>query len=93
MQETPIRFLGWEDPLRRERQTLQCSGLEKSMGLQRVGHHWVTFTFRHLPAPEPTMVLVAGRQTMVFTWGPCSPRAGGYVSLKVRNQWRSCTAL
>ena len=44
IQETPVPFLGWEDPL--EKGTgypLQYSGLENSMeypmGLQRVGHH------------------------------------------------------
>ena len=48
MQETPVRFLGWEDPLEKRRATsilviLQYSALENSMdcivhGVTRVGH-------------------------------------------------------
>ena len=30
---------------------LQYSGLEKSMGSQRVGHNWVAFTFTELSSP------------------------------------------
>ena len=43
MQETPVRFLGWEDPLEKGKAT-HCSILAwrlswiQSMGLQRVGH-------------------------------------------------------
>ena len=50
MQETAVWFLGWEDPLEKGTST-QSSILAwripwtlKSMGLQRVGHYWVTFT-------------------------------------------------
>ena len=51
MQETPVRFLGWEDPL--EKGTATYSSVLawripwtlQSTGSQRVGHDWVTFTF------------------------------------------------
>ena len=54
MQETWIRFLSWEDPLEKGMAhssilgwripwTEEPGGLQ-SMGLQRVGHDWVTFT-------------------------------------------------
>ena len=39
MQETPVRFLSWEDPLEKGKATaLQHSGLENSMEWQRVRH-------------------------------------------------------
>jgi len=50
--ETWVRFLGWEDPLKKEMAT-HFSILAwripwtVSMGLQRVGHDWVTFTPLH----------------------------------------------
>ena len=59
MQETPVQFLGWEDPL--EKGTATHSSILtwripwreetdrlQSMGLQRVGHVWVTFTSLHV---------------------------------------------
>ena len=57
IQETWVQSLGWEDPLeKRKGYPLQYSGLEnsrteepgrlQSMGLQRVRHDWVTFTFK-----------------------------------------------
>ena len=52
MQETWVRPLGWEDPL--EKGTAAHSSILtltihniQSMGLQRVGHNWVTFTSVH----------------------------------------------
>ena len=51
MWETWVRSLGWEDPLEKGKAThssiLICRipWTVKSMGLQRVGHDWVTFTF------------------------------------------------
>ena len=48
MQETLVRFLGWEDLLEKGKSyPLQYSGLENSMdcmGSQRVGQDWATFT-------------------------------------------------
>ena len=45
MQGTLVQFLSWEDLLeKRKSYPLQYSGLEKSMGSQRVGQDWVTFT-------------------------------------------------
>ena len=51
VQETPVWFLGWEDPL--EKGTATHSSIlawripwpVQSMGLQRVGHNWLTFIF------------------------------------------------
>ena len=51
MWEIWVQSLGWEDPLEKEKAT--HSGIlawripwtVKSMGLQRVGHNWATFTF------------------------------------------------
>ena len=42
--ETWLRSLGWEDPLEKGKAT-HSSILARRMGLQRVGHDWVTFTF------------------------------------------------
>ena len=59
MQETPVQFLGWEDPLEKEMATHssvlawrilwteESSGLQ-FMGPQRIGHDWVSNTFRAL---------------------------------------------
>ena len=56
MQETRVQSLGWEDPPEKEMAT-HCSilawrsqwteepGELQSMGLQRLGHGWVTSTF------------------------------------------------
>ena len=50
IQEIPVRFLGWEDPLEKGKAT-RSSILAwripwtKSIRSQRVGHDWVTFTF------------------------------------------------
>ena len=50
MQETPVQSLSWEDPLEKGKAT-HSSILAwripwtKSMGLQKVGHDGVTFTF------------------------------------------------
>ena len=54
MRETWVRSLGWEDPLEKGKAT-HCSilawGIPWTMGSQRVGHDWVTFTFTfHLVA-------------------------------------------
>ena len=58
MQETPVQFLGWEDPLEKEKAT-HCSILAwripwlcKSMGSQRVRHNWATFTARASAGPR-----------------------------------------
>ena len=55
MQETPVQFLGWEDPLeKRKGYPLQYSGLENSldckpMRSKRVRGNWATFTFNKFP--------------------------------------------
>ena len=56
MWETWVRSLGWEDPLEKGMAThssilagripwTEEPGRPQSMGLQRVGHNWATFTF------------------------------------------------
>ena len=50
MQETPVRFLGWEDPLEKKKAThsnilaWRIPWTIQSMESQRVGHDWATFT-------------------------------------------------
>ena len=51
IQETWVRFLGWEDPLEKGKATHSCilawriPRTVQSMGSHRVRHDWVTFTF------------------------------------------------
>ena len=56
MQETWVRYLGWEDPLEKGTAThssiltwrnawTEEPGRLQSMGLQRVGHSWATSIF------------------------------------------------
>ena len=48
MRETWVRSLGWEDPLEKGMAThssILAWRIPWTMGLQRVGHNWVTFTF------------------------------------------------
>ena len=63
MQETPVWFLGWEDPLKEGMAThsnilawriswTEEPGRLQSMGSQRVGHNWVSFTFTYEKATE-----------------------------------------
>ena len=53
VQETWVRSLGWEDPLEKGRAThssilaWKVPWTVQSMGLQRVGHDWVTCTSLH----------------------------------------------
>ena len=76
MQETRVRFLGWEDPLEKEMAThssilaweiswTEEPGRLQSMGSQRVGHDWATslslFTFMHWRRKcQPTSVFLPG---------------------------------
>ena len=51
MQETWVRFLAWEDPMQKGKAThssilaWRIPWTTQSMGSQRVGHNWATFTF------------------------------------------------
>ena len=58
-----VQSLGWKDPLD-EGTPLQYSGLEQSMGSQRVGHDWVTFTFFHSKRQA-----VMPQKSKSLTWG------------------------
>ena len=55
MRETWVRSLSWEDPLEKGTDThssilpWRIPWTISSMGLQRVGHDWATFTFTFLP--------------------------------------------
>ena len=57
MQETLVGFLGWEDPLEIGTTTYssilawRIPWIILSMGSQRVGHDWVTFTFNTCKLP------------------------------------------
>ena len=47
MQETWLQSLGWEDPLEKGKATHSWPGEShglQSMGSQRIGHNWATFT-------------------------------------------------
>ena len=71
MQETWVRSLGWEDPLEKEMAahssilawkipwTVEPDRLP-SMGLQRVGHDWVTSLFQNIE-----------QSSLCYTVGPC----------------------
>ena len=54
MRETWVRSLGWEDPLEKKKAThssilaWRIPWTVESMGLQRVGHGWVAFTFHQV---------------------------------------------
>ena len=62
MRETWVQSLGWEDPLEKGKATDSCilawriPWTVQSLGLQRVNHDWVTFTFHFLWELEPTPV-------------------------------------
>ena len=66
MQETWVQSWGWEDPWRRESYPLQYSDLENSMGSQRVGHNWLTFTWGFFSLWSENISLNRGD---TFTWG------------------------
>ena len=64
MQETQVRSLGWEDPLKKEMANhsgilaqripwTEEPGGPQSMGSQRVRHNWVTNTHTHTLASKP----------------------------------------
>ena len=58
--ETWVRCLGWEDPLEKEKAThssilaWRIPWTVQSMGSQRVGHDWATFTFKMLNIKSPS---------------------------------------
>ena len=70
MWETWVRSLGWKDPL--EKGTASCSSILTwripwtvwSMGLQRVRHSWVTFTF--------TLLILKDEPHYIFFFLMCS---------------------
>ena len=45
--ETWVRSMGWEDPLGKGKATHSSILALQSMGSQRVGHNWMTFTSLH----------------------------------------------
>ena len=55
MQETPVQFLDWDDSLEKRKAThssilfWRIPWTVQSMGSQRVGHDWATFTFTATP--------------------------------------------
>ena len=109
MWETWVRSLGWEDPLENETAThssilaWRIPWTLESMGLQRVGHDWETFTFTslvakpemNLPAMQETWVQFLGQEDtlekeMAIHSSSClgSPMDRGAMGLqKVRHNW------
>ena len=74
MWETWVRSLGWKDPLEKGTAThsnilawkiprTEEPGRLQSMGLQRVGHDWVTFTFT-----RPMYCPLVRVKASVFNW-------------------------
>ena len=69
MRETWVLSLGWEDPLEKGTAThssiLACiiSWTVKSLGSQRVGHNWMTFTFTSVPYPTQCLAFKKKLQT------------------------------
>ena len=67
MWETWVQSLVWEDPLEKGKAThssilaWRIPQTVKSMGLQRVGHNWATFTFQ-----QGFTIAVALRQWIWF---------------------------
>ena len=65
MRETWVQSLGWEDPLEKGKATQssilawRISWTIQSMGLQRVGHDWVTFTSQAFPGAASWRAWVA----------------------------------
>ena len=81
MQETQVQSLGWEDPLDKEMAThssilawripwTEEPGRLQSMGLQKVGHDWVTNRRRQW---QPTPVLLPGKSHGQRSLVGCSP--------------------
>ena len=69
--ETWIRSLGWEDPLEKGRATHSSilAWRIQSMGLQRVGHDWVTFTsWRHVSFCSGVDFAVLRNLSVVVGW-------------------------
>ena len=63
-----VRSLGWEDTLEKGKATpssilaWRIPWTIQSMGSQRVGHDWATFTFTRLPTMRETRVRSLGRE-------------------------------
>ena len=106
MRETRVRSLGWEDPLEKEIATHSSTfawkiqwtekpGRLQSMGLQRIGHDWGTFTslltnigcsvqFISVTQSCPTLQ----PHGLQHTRPPClSPTPGVYSNLCPLSQW------
>ena len=63
MQETWVQSLGWEDPLEKGNATpWRIPGTIQSMGSQRVGHDWATFTFIQMYMYKCTYIQPGGGQ-------------------------------
>ena len=63
-----MQYAGSRHPGEGKRFLPQYSGLENSMGLQRVGHDWATFTF-HIPQTEkPGGLQSMGSQRIGHDW-------------------------
>ena len=73
MQETPVQFLGQEDPLEKGKAThssilawrIPCT--IQSMGSQRVGHDWAIFTFKTVYKNNLRKIM-KGKESAEHTW-------------------------
>ena len=83
MQETPVRFLGWDDPLEKEMVThssilawripwMEEPGRLQSTGSQRVGHDWAT---------SLSLSLSLGVSSQPRDWTRVSCIAGGFFTI------------
>ena len=95
--ETWVRSLGWVDPLEKGKATHSSILAQRiprtilwSMGLQRVGHDWVTFTFTYnqrlylwFPHVPPNCVHLLSCFSHVKLWDPidCSPPVSSVVGI------------
>ena len=80
MQETRVRSLGWEDPLKKEMAIHSSTiawkipwteepGRLQSMGLQRVGHDWATSLTHSLSSWSPCTECPSGLHlSLAGTW-------------------------
>ena len=106
MQETPVRFLGWEGPLENGRATLSSIlawripwteklGRLQSMGMQRVGHLKPNLTQVWSQGQEDPLRKGMATHSNVLAWRiPWTEEPGGLQSMelqRVRHDWATNT--
>ena len=96
MWETWVQFLGWEDPLEKGKAThsrilaWRIPWTIQSMGPQRVGHNWETFTsmlshivtfLKHSEFPLVVFIIIVTYSMPIFLFRLCSHKGRGFVWL------------